>query len=159
MPFVETQRFTQWWIMWVYFGLFGLVLFAIIKWYFFKEAIGNVKPTNYEAQIGLYTIISIVTVLLLMSKLETRISEKGIAYRFFPFDRNFRLVSWQEMESCAVKSIRTYGIHGYRINRLSIAGNSVVQIDKKDGSTIHIGTQKGKEVRGIIKIHLTDKTV
>lgn len=159
--FKETQRFNQWWMKLLYITMIGFLLFCIYNWYFVGGATGNVKTNDFTGQI--IVIISIVPVLLLLYsiKLKTIIDEIGVHYQFIPFHFSKRLIRWNEIERCYVRtysSIKEFGGWGYRVSfnkkngrAYNIKGDIGIQLEPKSGKKLLIGTQKEEEAERIIQ--------
>ncbi|CAM1347561.1 hypothetical protein [Tenacibaculum insulae] len=163
--FKEEQRFTQTWliiiislcsIMPFLFGVYG-----IIQQIIYKKPFGD----NPMSDIGLifFTIsMLLLTFLIFLFKLKTRIDEKGIYYQFFPIHFSFKLISWNEINKAYVKTynpIKDYGGWGLKGGSffssekgkaITISGDIGVQIELKNGIKILIGTQKETEVKQVL---------
>ncbi len=142
MVFKEIQRLQKWWALGIYALMVAFSLFAIIKWYIFHQAFGNIAANEHWVHISLLSIVVVILAFLLSIKLEIEITKEGIIHRFFPIEGNHQMILWSEIEECSVLKIQTYGIQGYRINRTSISGRWVIAIIKKDGTLLKLGTQK-----------------
>jgi hypothetical protein len=62
----------------------------------------------------------IIALLFGLEKLTTLINDRGIAFRFFPFQFKFRRIDWGMLNSCEVityNPIRDYGGWGIRTNK------------------------------------------
>ena len=86
--------------------------------------------------------------------------ERGISYRFYPFQLTTKLISWDTMHKCNTrryKPIMEYGGWGFRIGlggkALNVKGNRGVQIELKNGKRLLIGTQKPNEAQQVIQKH------
>lgn len=99
-------------------------------------------------------VVVFVAVLFYFTKLETRLDETGITIRFFPFQRVYYYVKWEELESVQVrkyKPIMEYGGWGLRYSfrngkAYNISGNQGLQLVLKSGKKFLIGTQKHTEL-------------
>jgi hypothetical protein len=112
--------------------------------------------------IGLYmglAVMLIMTLFFASFKLETEIKEDGIYYRFFPVQMKMRKLLWSDLSKIYVrqyKPIREYGGWGMRIGwrsgrALNMRGNKGIQLVKKDGKRILIGTMKMDEAEAVLK--------
>ena len=156
--FSEIQRFDQWWLYILKFLLLGFLGYACYNWFILKENVGNVTANNLTGQLLLITTVILVNLLFLLLKLETSIDERGISYRFYPFQRTTKLISWDAMHKCSTrryKPIMEYGGWGFRIGlggkALNVKGNRGVQIELKNGKRLLIGTQKTNEAQQVIQ--------
>ena len=96
--------------------------------------------------IGLYF-------LFLNIKMETKVSENAISFRYPPFKRKFEEITLSEIISCDVieyKPLKEYGGWGFKKpgkprnkkTAYSIKGKIGLQIKLKSGKTILLGTQR-----------------
>ena len=148
--FQERQRFNQWWLWLIILGVNGFIEFAITY-------LLMVYPTNIGLWIAAGTI-AFISIAFYFFILETRINEKGIQVRFFPFHTSFITISWDQLEKVEVrkyKPLGEYGGWGLRYGSggkaYNISGNIGMQLTFKDGSTLLIGTNKKEEVEAILK--------
>jgi hypothetical protein len=107
----------------------------------------------------------LVIVLLLFSigliyifRLRTTIDERGIHYRFLPFHKTTKTISWKDLEDCEVRKyspLSEYGGWGYKLHfggngALNVKGNMGIQLKLKSGKQLLIGTQKPEEAQLVI---------
>lgn len=148
--FKETQRFTQWWLWLLLFGVLIVVLWPLLG----QEAI---DPSELRGiGIGLVTVL-LAMVLLYSMKLETRIGNGRLQYRFTPFFWRWRTYHWGDIQSMELKtfnSLKDYGGWGIRTNfehwLYNVRGNRGLLIRTKD-KTFKLGTQKPQEAARIIQ--------
>ena len=148
--FKETQRFTQWWLWLLLFGVLTVVLWPLLG----QEAI---DPSELRGiGIGLLTVL-LTMVLLYSMKLETRIGNGRLQYRFTPFFWRWRTYDWADIQSMELKtfdSLKDYGGWGIRTNfehwLYNVRGNRGLLIRTKD-KTFKLGTQKPQEAARIIQ--------
>ena len=140
--FEETQMMDHPWI-WVVLGvmtvvtLVPLILTLQSLWAF-------LIPSAF-----LVLVLSMISAL----KLYTRIDDDGIHYRMMPFHLKEKTIPWEEIDSVRVRKyspILEYGGYGIRMGRNGMAynvrGNQGIQIVKKNGRRILLGTQKSDDV-------------
>ncbi|MDQ3018100.1 MAG: hypothetical protein M3R25_15420 [Bacteroidota bacterium] len=141
--FEEVQPFSQTWL-WILMGVetVALILPLIITgqpWYTFL----------------MMAIIMVITLSLLGSlKLQTGINNEGIHYRMTPFHRKDQFIPWSAIDSVQVRQyspIGEYGGWGIRFGlngrAYNVKGNMGIQLVKKDGKRILIGTQRPEEAQ------------
>lgn len=160
--FSEIQRFNQWWIQLINMGLLGLLLFCFYSWFIAKEPTGNVSANDTIGQlIVIFSIIPVLWLFYLM-KMETAIDEIGVHYQFMPFQFSKKIIRWNEMENCYVRTyrpIKEFGGWGYRTAKgkkgkaLNIRGNKGIQLELKSGGKLLIGTQKEEDAQQVIRRH------
>ena len=105
---------------------------------------------------GLSGVLLPVILLLLAcnTKLETHLDKSGIQYKWIPFQKKSRTISWTSVEKAEVIRYDYVG-HGYRISRKygtvhNVAGKMGLQIILKSGEKLLIGTQKPKEMNDFL---------
>jgi hypothetical protein len=108
-------------------------------------------------QLSLATMIIFIFIFKLF-RLDTLYTNKGLYYRFFPFHRNEKLISWDQIESAklvTIRPLRDYGGYGIRYNFKSKAyimkGCDAVQISWNDGrKPLIIGIQNPEEIHMLL---------
>jgi hypothetical protein len=158
--FIEKQKFNQ---SIFYIGisicLIVTVLSILNEWkYFINESLGK--------QIaGLIGIILIILVIILFSvlKLETKIDENGVHYKFYPLHNSFKSISWKSISKCYVRKynpISEYGGWGLKTGfrkqtgrAYTTKGSIGLQIKLKDGRKILIGTQNEEELKRVLETY------
>ena len=141
--FEERQKFSPFWLL-VTFLLVPVLL--IVK---YKDEAFDI--TGLFVPISVVVIISI---LFIFSKLETVISRDEIQYRLFPFHLNMRKISREEIADVFVRKYSPlleyggwglrWGLNGKAIN---IRGNMGIQVVLKNGTRILIGTSNADAVQ------------
>ena len=152
--FTEYQRFTQPLI------LIALSIAFIVASVLTFEDWNSVEPSNIGEQIFFLRaiiIISLVVVLFIFMKLETRVDEKGIYYQFFPFSFKLKLIPWNTIHKCHLRkynAIFEYGGWGLKFSfsgkngkAFTTKGSIGLQLILKNGKKILIGTQKKEELQ------------
>lgn len=161
--FNETQRFNQWFIQLINYGMIAFLLYCFYEWFIAKSNVDKVAATDITGQV-IVTVTILGSVLLLLSfKLKTKIDEAGIHYRFVPIHRNYKVIRWDQMESCKVRkynALTEYGGWGFKSGfgkgtAFNVKGNIGIQIVLKTGKRILIGTQKENDATTIIKRYNT----
>lgn len=140
-PYTESQKFNQLWLKLVIIIPFITVIGSIM---FGKP--DSAQTTNL---IVSFAVLGAISALFYLSKLDTRIDEKGITLRFFPFQRYYYFVGWDEIEEAKIrqyKPIMEYGGWGLRYTfrngkAYNVRGNKGLQLVLKSGKKFLIGTQ------------------
>lgn len=155
--FKEEQRFTQLWLI-LLIAISTLVPLGIIIGTYIK----NPKSYSIIEFILIIGVIIIVSGLIFLFKLTTRIDEKGIHYKFFPFHWRFKVIKWNEINNAYTRTydaLSEYGGWGFKGGKLwkkskgtaiNISGNIGIQLVLKNGKKLLIGTQKQEEAKRII---------
>lgn len=151
--FSERQRFRQIWLWAILAGLGLLFVWAFIQQIIMGIPWGNNPASDTGLLIFSLIPFGIIT-LFLVARLETRIDERGISYRFIPFHRNWREIEWKMISRAYVRQynpISEFGGWGVRYGSGSskaynVSGNHGLQIELKHGQKILIGTLKPGEI-------------
>jgi len=156
--FNERQRFNQAWLWILIVAVTCIGIGAAIMSYL--DA--NTEDEKFKATIGSLVIVVVMTLVILilvLFELETRIDEHGIYYRFKPFIWNWQLLRRDDITSATVVTynpLLDYGGWGYRIGAfgkgkaLNVRGNKGIQILKKNGKKLMLGTQRADEAQAVL---------
>lgn len=156
--FKEEQRFTQTWLIVI------IVISLIVPLAIILKEIDKLSTSEIIISIG--TII-LASGLIFLFKLTTRIDEKGIHYKFFPFHLKFKTVVWNDIENAYIRTydaISEYGGWGVRGGALwykakskaiNISGNIGIQLELKDGKKLLIGTNKKEQAQDVLSTYKT----
>jgi len=156
--FKEEQRFTQTWLIVI------IVISLIVPLAIILKEIDKLSASEIIISIG--TII-LASGLIFLFKLSTRIDEKGIHYKFFPFHLKFKTVVWNDIENAYIRTydaISEYGGWGIRGGTLwykakgkaiNISGNIGIQLELKDGKKLLIGTNKKEQAQDVLSTYKT----
>ncbi len=144
--YYEVQKFNKWWMK--------LILAIPLLIFIIGIALGKNQSEQGTPMLISSVVVVFVAVLFYFTKLETRLDETGITIRFFPFQRVYYYVKWEELESVQVrkyKPIMEYGGWGLRYSfrngkAYNISGNQGLQLVLKSGKKFLIGTQKHTEL-------------
>ncbi len=154
--FKEEQRFTQWWL-WLILGSALLSIVIPVA----NELSAQSWDTGSEdfSRLILYGSVAVlfivaVLIVLLLSRLKTKITYDGIFITFPPLKRKSYRIEVQEIERFEIRKYRAkreYGGYGFRSRRTSgqaytISGNIGLQLYFKNGKKLLIGTQKKQAI-------------
>ncbi len=157
--FSERQTQKQKWIWFVVWLILLMSVFAIVQQIILKNPVGN----NPAPDWALYLIAGfsiLLVIFLYRNVLLTRISSRGVHYRFIPFHRKERIVSWKQIKKAYVRvydPLPEYG--GWGLRTVDTKGNGIainmmgkigLQLELHNGKNILIGTQRGEEVKKVI---------
>ncbi len=158
--FTETQRFRQWWFWLVLVLINRINIWFLIKKYVYKETFTNSAYHNSSGLEFATLITLLVTILILIIKLETIIQTDQIEIRFFPFHLSFRKYPNNTIESAFVRTynpITEYGGWGIRLGlfgkgkAFNVSGNQGIQLVFNGGRKLLIGTQKPDEASAVLQ--------
>lgn len=168
--FTEEQDFRQSPLVWIvmislFLGLLINILAVSGMSYFAGE---NSEPmTNIEVALTFSVIglvIAVVMIIFFSSKLELKISNEGIRYRFPVFLRREKFISRDEIAAVFVGKyypLIEFGGWGWRIKRLgnkrayNVSGNKGLRVTLKSGKLIMFGTQREAELREAVNRMMT----
>lgn len=140
--FVEEQRFDQIWL-WAIMGIQLLIVMI---------------PLILTGQDWWSIIIAFLAIVLGMAllgslSLRTRMDEEGVHFKMKLFHWRERTIPWDDIEQIHVREyspVSEYGGWGMKYGRsgwaYNVRGNHGIQILKKNGKRILIGTQRPEEV-------------
>ncbi len=114
-----------------------------------------------ESGIALAVVVAtlaLVFLLIFNLKLETRIDDTGVSFRFFPFIRSWRKFPREQIKSIEVinySPLLDYGGWGFKGNSTtkaySITGTEGILLDVGKRKKIMIGTLKANELRAYLE--------
>jgi hypothetical protein len=151
--FEEEQRFSQIWI-WVFLILtFFLTSEVIVPSIMLGESLNNSSFSNEIIVLIFIAVFSAVFWLFLKMKLQVKVTDEGIVYRFFPIILKEKLIKQNLIESYEIrkyKPILEYGGYGFRVGvnkwgkAFNAKGNIGMQLYLKDGKKLLFGTQRSE---------------
>jgi hypothetical protein len=154
--FTEQQKFRQVWVWVLLIAIDVFFVYAIITQLVLNRAVGT-KPLSNTALVFSALLVFSVTLLFVFMKLQTRISEDGIHYQFFPFHRGFKKIAWTEIKEMHVRKydpISEYGGWGPKSGpsgqAFNVSGNYGLQLVLHNGTKILVGTQHPDQVQQVI---------
>ncbi|HRE74136.1 MAG TPA: hypothetical protein PK637_00305 [Flavobacteriales bacterium] len=152
IEFAERQRFTQIWIWLLLLGINGLIIWGIVQQIGYGLPFGN-KPVPNTGLVVIFILVNLFTFFFIFLSMRTRIDEKGMHVRFFPFHRKERSFLWTDINRAYIRQYRPiaeYGGWGLRVlgrfGAYNVSGDTGVQLELKNGGKILIGTQKKDEI-------------
>ena len=154
--FEEVQRYRRVW-MWVLLGLsFGSL--ATIAW---VEWLSPPVTEAYWLSLSSLALLGLMAFLLAglvhQAHLSTKIDERGIQFRLFPFQWLYQQINWQEVEEVYIReydAIAEYGGWGIKYGQpgksYTISGRFGIQLVLSDERRILIGTHRPIELEQLI---------
>ena len=149
--FIEKQRFTQWWLWTILVG--AMVIPVIICLYNIYTHKAVYTASDFFSGVA---VPAAIIVLFRSFRLDTKIDEIGLWYRFFPLQLKMNCITWSEIDKAYIRQynpILEYGGWGIKFGiggkggAYNIAGNMGLQIELKTGKKILIGTQQPEQVK------------
>lgn len=160
--FKEEQRFNQTWI--IVLLLISTLIPILVLWDTYVNSPNSLSTTEL---VAILAILLLSPSILFFFKLSTRIDEKGIHYKFFPFHLNYKLIEWHTIKQAYVRNydaITEYGGWGLKGGifwkksngkAINVSGDIGIQLILKNGKKLLIGTQKQDDVKRLIEAYKT----
>lgn len=168
--FKEEQRFTQWW-MWLILGsaLLAIVIpivneFSAQSWNTSSE--GSSRLILYGSVAVLFIVA--VLIVLVLSRLKTKITYDGIFISFPPLINKWKRTDKSEIAYYEVrkyKPVLEYGGWGIKAGRrksgaaYNVSGNIGLQLYLKNGKKLLLGTQKKQAIKHAMEKLFVDQKV
>ena len=157
--FSETQRFRQWWILLLLFGMFALSGGIVVQQVVFHHPVGN-NPLSNTGAVLLFMLLGLTLPgLFLAMNLTTEVRRDGLYVRFFPFHLQFfRVEGIQQAQACEYSPMGEYGGWGIRYGAtgkaFNVQGNQGVRLALKSGQTLLIGSLRTVDLEQAISTAL-----
>jgi hypothetical protein len=139
--FSEEQRFDQIWL-WTIMGIQLLIIMVPLA----------LTGQSWWTMVITFLAMILSMVLLGSLKLNTWMDAEGVHYKMKLFHWRVRTILWDEIDQIQVRKyapVKEYGGWGVRYGQsgraYNVRGNYGIQIIKKDGKRVLIGTQKPEE--------------
>jgi hypothetical protein len=144
-----------------------------VYWQLVKGEPWGDKPLSDEGLVSLFVFIVLVCLLsifmILTIKLEVKIDDLGIHYRFRPIKWRWQLIAKEEIETFTLEDkfkffeAPGFGYHRNRLKRtwsFRITGSRHIRVVLRNGRKFLFGTQNGEEFhRALKKITLTTREI
>lgn len=150
--FKETQRFTQWYIWILLFGMLLIPVYGIIQQLVYKEPFGDNPMSDVGLVIFFFGMLAFCVLFRIM-QLKTIVTKEKITAHFIPlFSKTIAL------ENVAHAEIVTYGFVGYGIRFsktygtvYNIKGNKGIALTLTNKKKFLIGTQQPHQLDDVIQ--------
>ncbi|WP_179018353.1 hypothetical protein [Winogradskyella forsetii] len=155
--FKEEQRFNQLWLI-VLLLVSIMVPIAII----ISEYIENPSSFSISELISIIGVMILASGIIFLFKLNTRIDEKGIHYKFFPLHWRFKTINWSQIDNAYVRTYNPIGEYGgwglrggffwnkSKGKAINVSGDVGIQLVLKSGKKLLIGTQKRNDAESVL---------
>ncbi|ASB50717.1 hypothetical protein [Alkalitalea saponilacus] len=162
--FKEVQRFNQIWL-WGVLILTGIPAhFALVYQVILNNPIGQ-APVSDSLCIMFSAFHIVITIFLLIIKLDVEISSRFISYQFFPFHLKRKKYPLGQVHSAFVREyhpIKEMSALGLKLGQNSkaynIKGYWGVQLEFRGGRQLLLGTQKPEEFDAVLKeLHIPEE--
>jgi hypothetical protein len=158
LRFHEVQRFRQV-LVWVLLGFI-----ALLVWHnFIQQILLGAPMGSNPASDGVLVVLWVVfgigfPVWFYLMKLETRVSDGVLCFRFFPLHPRWKKIPADQIAGAMAitfRPFREYGGWGIRLGRRGIAytvsGDRGVIIRLKSGKSFVLGSQRAEELEVILR--------
>jgi len=155
--FKEEQQFRQWW--WVILILAITVPLMIFSLYaLYQQAVNGIlvgdKPAPILVSIVIFFGSSALLWFFFSLKLEVRIDQEGIHYRFFPLIFKERIIYFSEIKKYEIRKYNPIGDYGgwgmkrsFKWQRAyNVSGNIGLQLYLTNGKKVLFGTQRSQAI-------------
>jgi hypothetical protein len=156
IQFAESQKFDQWWLRLLLLLVNGFVAYGTFMQIVLQLPFGD-HPTSNAILLCSFSILLVVTVLVLFSRLDTLIDEDAVYVRFYPFQLQFKPYKWNQIARHTVvvyRPIMDYGGWGFRISgagtALSTSGDQGLQLVFQNGKRLLIGTRDAEAMKAAL---------
>jgi hypothetical protein len=160
ITFHEVQRLSRWWVWTAVVAMNVLFVYALVQQVLLGRPFGN-KPAPDWVLILIEACLLLLLLFLFSIRLKTSVDEKGISYRFYPFQFRTTFIAWHELRDAYIReynSFHEYGGWGIRIGNArtgnavntSASGKLGLQLQFKDGKLLLVGTRRPAELKTVI---------
>jgi hypothetical protein len=111
------------------------------------------ESTDIVSKIFVVIVLAASFIFFYVMKLEYKITEQNIEYKYFPFHRKWKSIDRSEVANISFvkySALKEYGGWGIKYGRKGIAynvsGNYGIFVELKSGKTMMLGTVKYKEL-------------
>lgn len=152
--FNESQSYRGTWVIYLILLVELPTLILMLVLFFSSEE----KKEIGIALVFVISVLSLVLTLILNMKLETRIDDHGIHFRYLPFIRKWRLIPKKFITAAEVISFNPlldFGGWGMKSNKttklFNITGNHGILIESDESKKILLGTLKAEELKSFLE--------
>jgi predicted neutral ceramidase superfamily lipid hydrolase len=157
--FSEVQRFKQWWLWVILFGINFLFIYGVVNQVILGNKFGD-NPMSNSGLLIFFACSLAISILFVFLRLETVISPDGIFVRFYPVILKYRFYSWTTVKKAYIRQYRPlmeYGGWGVRYSltgkgrAFNVSGNIGLQLEFINGEKVLIGTQVSDKMRDVLE--------
>ncbi len=159
--FSEVQGFRVWWAWAAVIALNVLFAYAIVQQAILGIPFGSDPAPNLVLYLAELFLLSLLYFLFSI-RLKTTFDDRGIEYRFFPFQSKTTLIEWSELSDAYMRdynSFYEYGGYGIRVGtpesgraiNTSASSTRGLQLEFKSGELLLIGTKDPVAVEAVVE--------
>lgn len=158
--FIEVQRNKYRWIPVYLLAAYPLVFLYLVDITIFMDDVWFVPAILIAFFLGKCAFVY----LILFKKFETRIDHKDVRFRYFPWAK-WMVYSWEEIQEAYVREFALIGEYPQGVGGTrqgpggwvySMDGTWGLQLVKKSGARILIGTKRPDEIRRFLETRQTE---
>ena len=152
LQFNEVQQFRQGWLWYLLISSSLISLLPVIV----ITANGNMELTEGLMVIGLLLAITLINLAAFYyAQLETKISDEGISFRWWPFFKKFSMLKWDNIDHVKVAQFSAFKL-GFHIDSKygrvhNVEGKNGYQVVLKNGKKYFFGTQRKLSVENVLQ--------
>ena len=153
---IEEIQIFRHWLLWTIILVIFTPLLGILFYQFFTgNPVGN-NPASNGVLLAIILIYYVPMItLMLYAKLTVRIGNEAIYYGWNIPNNELNKIDWKEVDSIDIITYRFTG-YGYRLTKkygivYNTKGNKGLQIVKKSGEKILLGTLKPEELKSALQ--------
>lgn len=168
MDYSEEQRIRSPFVF-IVFTISTIVAFAgVIMGMYQNNAEGDELYTIIWVPLLLVLIETLVFFLLFRTTLETNVSGSGFTFRYFPFIRSAKTISFNAIKEWRIRklrSVREFGGYGYKRRAFSkrtgliMGGDDALELNLNDGSVIVVSTANAYMLASAMKKYAAEKEI
>lgn len=146
--YTETQKFRQWWLFLITFGILLLAVWGTIQQLVFGKSFGN-NPAPDAFLVGFLIFSLILCYLLITTSLKTKIDSEHVSIKFGLIKRQIPFI---KIKSASIVDYGFVGGWGYRMSKeygtiYSVSGSKGLYLELKNGGKLVVGTQNVNELQ------------
>jgi len=155
--FREVQYFRQAWLVTFVLVVAAFNMVALVWQVVLGHRLGSNPAPDWLVVVMFCAFGLAFPWIMLNIRLVTEVRAGGLAYRFFPFHRDFVLLPWHSIRAqraLTYHPLRDYGGWGIRYGKhgraYNVSGDRGVIFTLADGRTLLIGSQRSEELSAAI---------
>jgi hypothetical protein len=151
LQFQEVQQFRQQWLWYLLISSSIISLLPLLVFMFAGE-MPLIEGALALAIVLAVTLINIAAFYYI--RLEIKITDEGIAYRWWPVFRKYSLINWDDIDHVTIRKYSRFQF-GFHISRdygrvHNVDGNMGFQVILRTGKKYFFGTQKKLSVETVL---------
>lgn len=156
--YAERQSVNQTWV-WLLLAIVNAVLLGAVV---YSVLMPDAREQSTSGLMIAAVLMLLVTLLCYAVRLDTELSDDGVRYRYIPFHRAWRVISWESVTECYVRTYSPIGDYGGwglrwglsgRGNAVNVSGNHGLQLVYGNGKKLLIGTQQPELLTNVLIEH------